>query len=86
MILPRGIVTSGSQTERSFFGTKGRNKALSKSPIDKHTKTTKIIGGHGMAIRDFCKTSRKGEYAKLNDHSVTMKEFGQHDNNGLDSM
>ena len=39
-----------------------------------------------MAIRDFCKTSRRGEHAKLNDHSVTMKEFGQHDNNGMDSM
>ena len=40
-----------------------------------HKKTTKILGGHAMSIRDLTK-SKLGRLHKLNDRGITGKEFG----------
>ena len=39
-----------------------------------------------MAIRDLNKRKVEGKHAKLHDKNITLKEFGQQDNNGQDSM
>ena len=57
------------------------NLSSRRSPDKPHVKTTKILGGHGMAVRDLIK-SKSGQHHKLNDQGITSKEFGQQDNNG----
>ena len=47
-------------------------------------KTTRIIGGHGMAIRDSNKGNAKTH--KLYCDDITQKEFGKDDNQGRDSV
>lgn len=68
----------------SLLSQHGDHSVHITSP-DKVRKTTRIISGHAMAIRDFKKT-KTGKVAKLNDHAITKKEFGENDNNGRDSM
>lgn len=55
--------------------------AARKAKDPKHT--TRIIGGHGMAIRDL-KKGRKSH--KLCDDHITGKDFGKDDNDGHDAM
>ena len=78
-----------SQLSPSVNSSK-RKYRMSESPtksVSEHSKTTKVVGGHALAIRDFSMARGKlGKHAKLNDHSIAKKEFGKDDNDGRDSM
>ena len=61
-----------------------RSSVRSRNKAD--DKTTKVVGGHAMAVRDFSKAKKHGKYGKLNNISILAKDFGEQDNNGQDSM
>ena len=63
-----------SCTASQMSGTTSRRRA---KEIEAKRKT-KVIGGHGMAIRDDKRGSQK--LHKLYDNDITKKEFGKDDN------
>ena len=75
-----GLLPSRSSLRKTKSGLVDTSSVLGDSPsrrtvTRKSTRTTKIIGGHAMAVRDFSKNNQ-GQFAKLNDHAITEKEFG----------
>ena len=61
----------GSASNMSSRGDLNKKRSainIRNSPDKTKKKVSKVIGGHGMAIRD-TKRSMLGKFAKLNDHS-----------------
>ena len=87
----RSLVTTNTYTElpkvkESFVDLDTQSMASGASAAfvrKKSLKENRVIGGHGMAVRD----KRTGAVAhKLHDEDITAKEFGEGDNNGKEAQ